>query len=269
MNRTRRLAYVLMTVCCGAIAVGLAAASDALPSAYKIVMRYDEALGGQHAILRHVSSTSRGTMEIHELGKTEKLPFVYFAAALYRRLEKVTLPNNMGQVLNGFDGETAWSFDPRPGAGAQVYEGAERESMKRDADFFYSIDELRWFKTMETVGIEDFEGRASYRLHGINNWGKSNDHFYDRETRLLAGYEFNSELGATREIFMDYKKVDSVLVPMKQIVKVKSKDGGWEVREVLFFESVTFNDVDSAVFAPPAAVRELLKSGKPATTPQQ
>jgi hypothetical protein len=93
-------------------------------------------------------------------------------------------------VLNGFDGEKAWSYDPR--SGPQLHVGDEGQSMKRDADFHYPINELSWFKSMETIRIEDFEGRPCYRLHGINNWNKSNDHFYDRETGLLAGYELNS-----------------------------------------------------------------------------
>lgn len=74
---------------------------------------------------------------------------------------------------------------------------------------------------------------------------------------MLAGYEFNSELGPTHEIFTDYKKVDGVLFPMKQIVKIKSKDASWLIQQILIYESVTFNDVDAAVFAPPQAVRDL------------
>jgi hypothetical protein len=247
------------------MALGGARPEKPLPSAKEVVEAYDEALGGREALLKHTSSTTRGTMEVHEAGSVAKVAFVYFAGAPYRRLEKISLPNGAGDVVNGFDGETAWSMDPRNGA--QVYEGDERESMKRDADFYYPLDELSWFKSMETVGVESFEGQACYRLHGINNWGKSNDHFYDRETRLLAGYEFVSELGPTHEIFLDYKKVDGVLVSGKQVVKVKTKDGQWEIRQILTAESVTFNDVDTAVFTPPPAVLELMKKGKAPATP--
>jgi hypothetical protein len=234
--------------------------SSSLPAAKEIVERYDQALGGRDAILRHSSSTMRGTTEVHEQSGVRTLPFVFFAGAPYRRVEKTTLPQNAGEVMNGFDGETAWSLHPK--FGAQLYSGNDRESMKRDADFYYPLDELSWFKSMETVGIEDFEGRHCYRLHGINNWDKSNDHLYDKETGLLAGYEFASDLGPTHEIFTDYKKVDGVLVPMKQIVKVKSKDGDWNVVQVLNFDSVTFNDVDPAIFAPPQAVRDLSAKAK-------
>lgn len=260
MGRTNWFIFLLLAFCCGLVPDSLVVGSS-LPSAKEIVEHYDEALGGQDALRRHTSSTMRGNTEVRQPGTVAKLSFVYYASAPYRRLEKISLPNGAGDILNGFDGEIAWSFDPRPGPGTgpQIYNGNERESMKRDADFYYPINELSWFKSMETVGIEDYEGRSCYRLHGINNWDKSNDHFYDIETHLLAGYEFDSDAGSIHEIFSDYKKVDGVLVPLKQTVKVKSKEGSWRVLQVLFFESVTFNDVDPAVFTPPQAVRDLLK----------
>jgi hypothetical protein len=36
-----------------------------------------------------------------------------------------------------------------------VYAGDDRESMKRDVDFYCPLNELSWFKSMETVGVED------------------------------------------------------------------------------------------------------------------
>jgi len=184
-------------------------------------------------------------------------------------LEKVSLPDNKGEVLNGFDGELAWSFDPR--SGPAITTGDERESVKRDADFYYPLDELTWFKSMETVGVEDYEGQHCYHLHGINNWGKTNDHFYDQKTGLLVGYEFDSSwrggAGLTHEIFSDYQKIDGVLVPMKQVVKVKSKSGDdWTVLQVMTYSSVTFNDVDRGVFTPPVSVRDLVSKGKQQST---
>jgi hypothetical protein len=247
----------LLPVFCGAVALRFSSADASLPTANAIVERYDQALGGRQALLRHISSTMRGALDVHGAGDVLKWSFVYFASAPFRRLERVSLPNGAGDVLNGFDGETAWRFDPRPGpqSGARIYTGSDRESMKRDADFYCPIDELSWFKSMETAGIEDFEGRPCYRFHGINNWGKTNDHFYDQRTGLLAGYEFDSERGPTHEIFSDYKKVDGVLVRERQTVKAKSKDGSWAIQQVLNFESVTFNDVDPAIFMPPPALR--------------
>jgi len=240
-----------------------------LPSAKEIVAKYDEALGGEAALRRHTSSTTKGTIEVHRPTKVVTLRFVFYASAPYLRLEKVSLPDNKGEVLDGFDGELAWSFDPR--SGPTITTGDERESVKRDADFYYPLDELIWFKSMETVGVEDYEGQRCYHLHGINNWGKTNDHFYNQKTGLLVGYEFDSSwrggAGLTREIFSDYHKIDGVLVPMKQVVKVKSKSGDdWTVLQIMTYSSVTFNDVDRAVFTPPVSVRDLASKGKQHST---
>lgn len=235
-----------------------------LPAAKEVVARYDKALGGEAAVRRHTSSTMRGTLEVRGL----TLPFTYYAAAPYLRIEKVTLPNNLGDTLNGFDADLAWAFDPR--TGPQIMAGNDHESAKRDADFYYPLNELSWFKSMETVGIEDFEGRPCYRLHGINNWDKSNDHLYDVETGLLTSYEFESDTGngmaLTHEIFSDYRPVDGVLFPMKQTVKIKPKvTSDWTVFLILTYTSVTANDVDPAVFAPPQAVRDFLAKQKPSS----
>ena len=254
-------AFLLVSFCTS----GLLAADSPLPKATEVVARYDEALGGRDAIHRHTSSTMRGTVEIFQPSGVVKLPFVYFAAAPYLRVEKVTLPNGAGDNMNGFDGTTSWGLDPR--TGPQVDFGDDVQSAKRDADFYYPLDELTWFKSMETVGVEDFEGRPCYHLHGVNNWGKSNDHYYDRETGLLTAYEFQADPGLVHEIFSDWEKVDGVLVSMKQTVKVKSKDGDWKVFRVVTYSSYTFNDVDPAVFAPPEGVRDLVAKSKPSATP--
>jgi hypothetical protein len=247
---------LLVVSFCGS---GLLADDSLLPKATEIVARYDEALGGRDAILRHTSSTMRGTVDIPQPSGVVKLPFVYFAAAPYLRVEKVTLPNGAGENLNGFDGTTSWGLDPR--TGPEVDSGDDVQSAKR-ADFYYPLDELTWFKSMETVGVEDFEGRPCYHLHGVNNWGKSNDHYYDRETGLLTAYEFQADPGLVHEILSDWQKVDGVIVSMKQTVKVKSKDGDWKIFWVITYSSYTFNDVDPAVFTLPTPVRDLLAKSK-------
>jgi hypothetical protein len=258
-GRTRACVCVLVSVLAGLATFGQI--DSALPAAKEVVARYDKALGGEAAIRRHTSSTMRGTLEVQ--GAT--LPFTYYDSAPYLRLEKVTFPGGVGDVLNGFDGELAWGFDPR--SGPQIDTGDDRESAKRDADFYYPLDELTWFKSMETVGIEDFEGRRCYRLHGINNWGKVNDHFYDVETGLLTAYEFESDAGGapalTHEIFLDYLPMDGVLVSTKQVVKIKPNGASdWNVLLTLKYASITFNDVDPAVFAPPQVVRDFAAKGK-------
>ena len=91
----------------GSLLTGPATQNSSLPTAKEVVTRYDDALGGRDALMRHTSSTTKGNLESHEGATAVILPFVYFAGAPYLRVEKVTLPKDMGENLNGFDGETA------------------------------------------------------------------------------------------------------------------------------------------------------------------
>jgi hypothetical protein len=280
VKQTHRLQIIALASFGFFAALRISAADAPLPTAKEVVERYDEALGGREAIMKHSSSTMRGTTRVPGPNGMVDLSFIFYASAPYLRLEKVTLPSNGGramngrgtppssggQVLNGFDGEMAWAYDPR--SGPEIASGTDLESAKRDADFYYPLNELSWFKSMVTVGIGMYEGQRCYHLHGINNWNKSNDHFYDVQTGLLAGYEFDDDLpngpATVHEVFSDYRQVDGVFVPMKQTIKFKLKSGGnWTVSEALTYTSVTFNDVDPAVYKPPQIVLNLAtkKSG--------
>jgi len=80
-------------------------AASPLPTAKEIVARYDEALGGRVAILRHTSCTMRGTLEIHGEKGSVSLPFVFYAGAPFHRRDEFALPNQAGESLSGFDRE--------------------------------------------------------------------------------------------------------------------------------------------------------------------
>jgi hypothetical protein len=275
MPAARPLARALsLTIACaatfGASAPGIAshtaqralrARVGALPTAKEVVARYDRALGGIEAIHRHTSATLTGTLELRKPDGFAKIPLVVRMRAPYFQLTTGTLPNNAGEDSSGFDGANAWHL--APGAKPEVFTGNTRESIKRDADFYYAITELSWFKSIETVGIEEFEGHSCYHLHGTTNWGVSNNQFYDRATGLLVGYEFdNVWRGAPaleHMIFSHYEKIDGVLVSMTQTSKAQLKSGGdWAVAQIMTNTSVTFNNVDPSVFTPPQAVRDLL-----------
>jgi hypothetical protein len=151
----------------------------------------------------------------------------------------------------------AWSVDPHEGP--QIAIGDERESARRDADFYYVLDELSWFRSMINAGIETYEGQRCYHLHGLTNWGKLNDQFYDVRTGLLAGYEFEQPFPdgpkLVHEIFSDYRRIDGVLVPTRQTAKIRSKQGGdWSVLRTIRYSSVIFNKAEASALAPPAAV---------------
>jgi hypothetical protein len=112
---------------------------------------------------------------------------------------------------------------------------------------------------MINAGVELYEGQRCYHLHGLTNWGKLNDQFYDVATGLLAGYEFEQPFPdgskLVHEMFADYRRIDGILFPMRQTAKIKSKqDGDWSVLRTIRYMSVTFNSVEASAFTAPASV---------------
>jgi hypothetical protein len=238
---------------------------SAAPAPNEIVARYVKALGGEDALRRHTSSTMQGEMQIPN--SESDFEFTAYAAAPYFQIQKLKASGKGGDVMNGFDGQIGWDFDPHQGP--HIYGGAAAEFAKRNADFYFPLNQLSWFKSMNTVGIEKFEGRRCYHLKGITNWDKTEDYFYDEKTGLLEGYELDSDTGPTptrsRIVLSDYRSVDGVMVAKQKIYKTKSKDTGeWTASQTLTFSSVVFNNVDPAVFVPPQAVRDLAAKDKAA-----
>jgi hypothetical protein len=239
---------------------------EKLPTAQEVENRFVAALGGKEAILRPRSMTMKGEITIP--GKDVRIEEVIYVAP-FKRLEKVTVTGR-GEILRGYDGKVAWQM--RPGSEPQIFDGDYVLSIRRDADLYYGSHVLDYFRSMETVDVEVFEGRPCYHLKGINNWGKQNDHFYDRTTGLLAGYQFyswddsgtSSSGSLSTDVFSDYQNFGGLLIP----TRVTSKERA-QVVEVNHFTSITFDDADGSVFALPEAVKARMNGAKPPATPKE
>jgi hypothetical protein len=81
MVSEQRFVSVLLILFCCAVVIGVAAADSLLPSVKEIVERYDNALGGRDAIMRHTSSTVRGTTDVHMAAGNATLSCVLFLGA--------------------------------------------------------------------------------------------------------------------------------------------------------------------------------------------
>jgi hypothetical protein len=231
-----------------------AQAAEKLPSVEDVLERYVAATGGRDALLRHKSMT------LHGYGQAPAKN-VRVEGVLYTKdgkmLQKSTFPG--GKVeLSGYDGETAWDLDA--GGKVTIHEGDEVKTIARDADMYYHLHVLNYFRTMKVVDVKEFNSRPCYHLKGVNNWGRTNEQFYDKENGLLLGYAFNTAWrggkGDATETFEDYKDFGGVLMPVKDT----SRDGG-DV-SVFTITSVTYDDVDDGVFGLPEAVRKAKAAAK-------
>jgi hypothetical protein len=258
-KRARRVCYAAIfagvAVLAGGMLGGVASATsiwaqtaEKLPSVQEVLERNVKATGGRDALLRYKSMTIHGRGH-DPASNTDVEGVMYMKDG--KMLQKVTLPGGK-ESLSGYDGETSWNMDP---SGKVTFdEGDIVKTVARDADMYYHLHVMKYFRSMEVVDVKEFNGRACYHLKGVNNWGQPNEQFYDKENGLLVGYKFNTAWrggnGDATAIFEDYKDFGGVLVATKNT----SRDGN-DV-SVFTITSVTYDDVDDAVFALPEAVQK-------------
>jgi len=251
-----KLSVLFMLICAAAPNVGSLSAQTTgkLPTANEVLERYVEVTGGRDALLRHKSMTVHGRLEVPSRN-LEREGVLYTKDG--KMLQKILSPDGK-ENASGYDGQTAW--DLGPDGKAVIHEGDEVKTVARDADMYYHLQVLKYFKSMEVIDVKEFNGRACYHLKGINNWGKVNEQFYDKENGLLVGYAFNTAWrggdGDATETFEEYKDFGGVRIPT-----VNTHGEGGEV-SIFRITSVTYDDVADEVFALPEAVKSALAAKK-------
>ena len=243
----------------GTLPAGRAGAADSrvapaeqvqLPRAESVLERYVEVTGGAEALLRHKSMTVHGRYQ-EPAAKLDLQAVVYTGGGKF--LQVTMLPT--GKSMSGYDGHTAWDLDSH--GKVTIHEGDEVKSIARDADMYYHLHVMHYFRSMEVTDVRPFNGRACYHLKGINNWGRQNEQFYDTETGLLLGYAFNTAWrggnGEATATFEEYRDFGGV----RMAAKTTTRDG--DSLSVFTITSVTYDDVPDSVFTLPGAVRTKLK----------
>lgn len=232
-------------------AVPAPAVPGKLPTVQWVLERYVTATGGRQALLR------RKSMTVHGRGyepATKRAVSAVFYTKDGKFLQVVTLP--AGQSLSGYDGHTAWDLDAH--GKVTIQHGDVVKSIRRDGDMYYHLHVMQYFRSMEVVDVQEFNGRLCYHLQGVNNWGQRNEQFYDIATGLLVGYAFNTAWrgghGAATQLFEDYRDFGGVRMPTKNT----TRDGN-DV-SVFTIASVTWDDVPDSLFELPPAVHARLRS---------
>jgi len=229
---------------------GSKATSEKLPTVEWVLERYVTATGGREALLQHKSMTLHGRN--FEPAAHREVSGVFYTKA-GKFLQVVRVP--AGKSMSGYDGHTAWDLDSH--GKVTIHEGDVVKSIARDADMYYHLHVMQYFRTMELVDVQSFNGRECYHLEGTNNWGRQNEQFYDKGTGLLIGYAFNTAWrggnGAATQVFEDYRDFGGV----RMATRNTTHDG--DDVSVFTITSVTWDDVPDSLFELPAAVRDKMK----------
>ena len=221
------------------------------PSAAVLAARHDSLVGGRGVL--------EGLTSIRLLGR-----FSIPAAGLDAPLEILKrTPNSMvfrtmlgdqGEIVQGFDGSVGWSI--RPGEGARLLQGGERDQVMQQADFFGDLHDLTRFVSAETMGAVEFEGRPTWQVRLIRPSGDTLYEYFDRETGLSAGgaVDIPTGLGRVRQktLYGDYRNFG----PLRIATTIVQRQPDFDVIiRIAFVELDTVREADLAL---PDAVKALI-----------
>lgn len=227
-------------------------AATALPDAREIINRHIKAVGGREAILARRSMHGVGTLSVPASGMNGTLEI--FGAAPNLQLVKISV-GGIGDITEGFDGSHAWSVNPMTGPTLKV--GKELDQARLDADFYSELRDPKTYPTVTTLAREAFDGRPCYKVSLKRVDGREDIDYYDVATGLRAGSEITREspMGPLTQVGIEgnYKKFGTLLQP----TSLSAKAMGVEQKMVL--TTIEHDNVDKAVFDPPAAIKALIK----------
>jgi hypothetical protein len=234
----------------------LIAAQDALPRGETIVDRYIAVTGGREAYEK--VKTEVRTVSVELKGRDVK-----FTATTYRarpdKMYTITEIPGAGKVEEGVDGDVAWSLTAA--SGPALKQGVEREFSVYGSRLDSELNWRKWFPKAEVAGVEEFEGRACYKVLLADPNGERHTRFYDKETGFLSRLLLEVQLPQGKfpmdMRFYDYRQAGGVW-QARRTVRVMP---GQEIESRV--ENIEINvEIDPARFAMPDAVKALVVKQK-------
>ncbi len=238
-------------------------AATALPAGKEVIERFIQATGGREAYAKFTSRTTKGTLDIPAQGM--KASLTIFQLAPDKGLVESEIPA-LGVMKQGSDGETAWSIDPMQGA--RILSGGERDTLIRQFRFDGDSDWEKYYKSAETIGVEDVDGKPAYKvkLTPVGEGLADSVGYYDKESGLVVRMDtvMQSPMGELAVVskISNYKDFGGIKIPTTTVQEVAGMTMSMTV------ESVDHDTtLDEAKFALPADIEKLKAQQAPAAKP--
>jgi len=230
-------------------------AADAAPADKQIdavLDRYTEAMGGRAAIEKVTTRIMKASFE--GPGMPAALDWTQYAKAPNKQLAEIDIAG-MGKMLDGFDGQVAWSKNPF--AGLRVKEGDELAKQKRDADFYRDLHLRTVYTNLTYKGTEKVNGadvsvlEAKPSAEAVERW------YFDAANGILVRQdsEFNTADGRMKlqMLFSDHRVVGGIKYP--HLMRIRTDIPGQPGAEFsIKVKEIRHNEViEDAKFAKPAA----------------
>jgi hypothetical protein len=190
-------------------------AAAKMPTVSEILAKFVEAIGGKQANEKIKSRMAKGTVELIPMGI--KGTFENYSAAPNKSVAKVSLAG-IGDLVEGFDGTTAWSVNPIQGN--RDKQGEELAQAKLNNDFNRETNFAKLYPKLELKGIEKVGESDAYVVVGTPDNNLPSDTFYfDTKSGLLVRQDtttISPEGKMPGKTFLeDYRAVDGVKIPFK------------------------------------------------------
>jgi len=231
-------------------------AADELPKAETILDKFVEATGGKAAYAEVQGDIPTGTMTFAAIGLPGKL--VSYSQAPDKRLIEITL-EGIGKLSEGVNGDVAWSMNAMQGP--RLKEGEEKATTMLQARYNADAQWRDLYKTVETVGVEQVDGKDAYKVVLTFKSGRPLTKWYDKDTNFVVKFAMTTQspMGeiAVESLMSDYRKEGDLITPHKMVMKAAGQDLAMNI------DKVEYNpDLPKDKFDPPAEVKALMN--KPA-----
>ena len=190
-------------------------AAAKMPTVGEILAKYVQAIGGKQANEKIKSRMAKGTVEVLPMGI--KGTFENYSAAPNKSMAKVTVAG-IGDLVEGFDGTTAWSINPIQGN--REKQGEELAQARVNNYFNRETNLAKLYPKLELKGIEKVGEGDAYVVVGTPDNNLPPDTFYfDTKSGLLVRQDTTTiapEGKMPGKTFLeDYREVDGVKIPFK------------------------------------------------------
>lgn len=214
--RPRRLSFGVMLLC---FCVAMAGAQTLSPEqsqakADGIIEKFLKVSGEITAMENTKSRRDRGTVTLPGMGISGQVEVL--AKAPNKTRMTMAIPG-VGEIVEGFDGETAWVQDPIQGY--REKSDLELSATVRQSDFYMAANYKKHYPRREWLGTEMVEGKPSDKLRLHPAEGAPETWFVDQSTSLLLRMDSVSHLpqgDIESQVYLeDYRDVDGVMEPMR------------------------------------------------------
>ena len=185
-----------------------------MPTVKEILAKYVQAIGGRTAYEKIKTRVTKGTQDIPAAGI--KGTFETYAAAPNKSVNKAVI-GGIGEFLDGFDGQKAWTINPIQGSRDKT--GEELLQAKMTYDFYREINLEKVYPKMELKGTEKVGASDAYVIVATPDTLPSETFYFDTKSGLLVRTDATlvtpEGKTPTKNFLEDYREIDGVKMPFR------------------------------------------------------